>query len=160
MTVIVKVGMADAAVAHAPNVLRTLGLGSCIGIALYDPDVKVAGLSHIMLPSSEGHHDENPAKYANTGVPHLLEMMEREGAKRSRIKAKIAGGAQMFHSASLPEIARVGPRNVEAVRAILQSVSIEIIAQEVGGSIGRTVELDAETGLYHIKTAMASPYAV
>lgn len=149
-----KVGMADARVAREGDSLRTLGLGSCVGVALYDADAQIAGLAHIMLPSSAGMREENPAKYADTGVPHLLNMMVEDGARVARIRAKLAGGAQMFSGArGGVDLVRVGPRNVEAVQAALEKLGIPIVAADVGGNYGRTVEIDSVTGLYMIKTA-------
>jgi len=95
----IKVGMADFNVVKSPGILVTLGLGSCVGIALYDAQVKVAGLSHIMLPSSKQiKNNQNKAKFADTAILLLIEKMMTMGAQKDRIKAKIVGGAQMFSS--------------------------------------------------------------
>lgn len=153
MSQLIKVGMADYKVGKNPDSLITYGLGSCIGIALYDAVAKVGGLSHIMLPDSQqARSSDNPAKFADTALPLMVEDMIRLGAMRSRLKAKIAGGAQMFTFANATEIMRVGERNGEAVRATLKKMDIILVAADTGGNYGRTVELKLESGLFRIKT--------
>ncbi len=147
-----KVGMAEAKIALEGDSLRTLGLGSCVGVALYDPMKKIGGLAHVMLPSSGGN-TQLPAKYADTAIPYLIEMMVNAGSMPRNMVAKLAGGAQMFATTSATDIVRVGPRNVEAVRYWLDLIRIPVIAEEVGGNIGRTVELFTDTGNYSIRTA-------
>jgi chemotaxis protein CheD len=147
------VGMADLNVTKAPGVLTTLGLGSCVGIALYDPMVKVAGLAHIMLPDSKLiQNNSNTAKFADTAIVRLLNDMMKLGAKRERCKAKIAGGAQMFAFSSTNDNMRIGDRNVEATLKWLKLINIPLIARETGADFGRTVELYAEDGRFLIKT--------
>lgn len=150
---IYKVGMADAKVAKDGDSLRTLGLGSCVGITLYDDILKIGGMAHIMLPVSNVDKEVNLAKFADTGVPYLLEMVLGMGAARARLKAKMAGGAQMFANAHGLEVIRVGPRNIEAVQEMLEKLHIPIIASAVGGNFGRTIELDCQTGKLGIRTA-------
>ena len=149
----IVVGMADLKVTKAPGVLTTLGLGSCVGIALYDSATKVAGLAHIMLPDSKAiHNNSNVAKFADTAIDKLIADMERAGARRRSIQAKIAGGAQMFAFNATNESLRVGDRNVEATRRILQQLNIPLLAAETGANFGRTVELYSEDGKFLIKT--------
>jgi len=149
----IVVGMADLKVTKSPGVLTTLGLGSCVGIALYDSGTKVAGLAHIMLPDSKAiHNNSNVAKFADTAIDKLISDMERIGARRRSIQAKIAGGAQMFAFNATNESLRVGDRNVEATRRILQQLNIPILAAETGANFGRTVELYSEDGRFLIKT--------
>ncbi len=150
---IYKVGMADAKVAKDGDSLRTLGLGSCVGITLYDDIMKIGGMAHIMLPVSNVDKEVNLAKFADTGVPYLLEMVLGMGAAKARLKAKMAGGAQMFANAHGLEVIRVGPRNIEAVQEILEKLHIPIVASAVGGNFGRTIELDCQTGKLGIRTA-------
>ncbi|WP_110953249.1 chemotaxis protein CheD [Anaerosinus massiliensis] len=153
MSELIRVGMADYKVGASPNSLISYGLGSCVGIAFYDPAAKVGGLLHIMLPdSAQARSNENPAKFADTGIPLMLKDMIALGAVKSRIVAKIAGGAQMFKFANATDIMRVGERNAEAVKAILKDLNIKLIANDTGGNYGRTVELKLETGIYRIKT--------
>jgi chemotaxis protein CheD len=148
----IVVGMADLRTCKSPGILTTLGLGSCIGIALYDPQAKVAGLAHIMLPDSKAiHNNQNQAKFADTAIVKLVADMEKLGAHKRNIKAKIAGGAQMFAFNATNENLRVGDRNVEATKKILGQMGIAIIAEETGANFGRTVELYADDGRFLIK---------
>ncbi|MED3660422.1 chemotaxis protein CheD [Ureibacillus sp. FSL K6-8385] len=151
---VVKVGIAQMGVAKPPDTIRTSGLGSCVGVVLYDETKKVAGLVHIMLPDSSLSRSETPniAKFADTGIKGLEEMLLKEGAQKCRLKAKIAGGAQMFQFSSSKEIMRIGQRNVEAVKRVLKELGIPIIAEDTGGSSGRTIEFNPATGKLMIRT--------
>ena len=153
MNSLIRVGMADFKVCMAPNVLTTLGLGSCVGIVLYDAGVKVGGMVHIMLPdSTKFAKNENKAKYADTGIQTLIEEMVKQGATKGRMTAKIAGGAQMFAFSSNNEMLRIGERNVEAVKSILKELRINIIAEDTGKNYGRTIEFNTDTGVLKIKS--------
>ena len=113
----IKVGMADLKVCKAPDALTTLGLGSCVGVALYDPVTKISGLLHCMLPdSTQIRNNSNVAKFADTGIDELIRQMVALGASKSRLVAKMAGGAQMFAMKTNNDTLRVGERNVEAVK--------------------------------------------
>ncbi|WCN39114.1 chemotaxis protein CheD [Aneurinibacillus uraniidurans] len=150
---IVKVGMADLNIAKSPDHIRTTGLGSCVGVVLFDSHSKISGMAHVMLPdSSLSKGLLNVAKYANTAIPKLIEEMERAGANTRRIVAKLAGGAQMFAFTSTSDTMRIGPRNVEACRMALQEARIPIVAEDTGGNCGRTIELDSCTGMLNIRT--------
>jgi chemotaxis protein CheD len=149
----IKVGMADLKVGSAPDTLISYGLGSCVGIAIYDGVAKVGGLAHIMLPdSSQSRKGENPAKFADTAIPILVKDMIKLGAVQQRLIAKIAGGAQMFNFSGSNDVLRIGERNAEAVKMVLQKEGIRIVSEDVGGSHGRTVELILDSGIYKIKT--------
>lgn len=155
MAEMIKVGMADLKVCPPPNSITTLGLGSCVGIALYDPVTKIAGLAHVMLPdSTQIRNNENKAKFADTGIVELVNKMVISGANKSRLVAKIAGGAQMFafSSSSKSDMVRVGERNVEATKKVLKSLNIRILAEDTGLNYGRTVEFYSETGDFVIKS--------
>ena len=153
MSELIRVGMADYKVGRAPASLISYGLGSCVGVTLYDSSMKVGGLLHIMLPdSTQARSNENPAKFADTGIPLMLNEIIALGAVRSRVVAKIAGGSQMFKFANATDIMRVGERNAQAVKVVLKDLNIRIIADDTGGNYGRTVELQLETGVYRIKT--------
>ena len=150
---LIKVGMADLNSTNCPGVLTTLGLGSCVGVCLYDRFNKVSGMVHIMLPSSlQIKNNSNVAKFADTGIVKLLEDMKKLGANQNRIVCKIAGGAQMFNFNDSSDIMRIGARNVTATKEVLQSLNIPIIAEDTGGNYGRTIELYSETGMLLIKT--------
>ena len=148
-----KVGIADAAISMSPNKLITIGLGSCIGVAFYDKKTKIGGLLHIMLPdSSKFRSKENLYKYADTGIPLVIKEMVRMGANTSRITAKIAGGASMFNFSDKKIKMDIGKRNVEAVKTILSDYKIPILAEETGGTKGRTMIFKLESGLVEIRT--------
>lgn len=149
----IKVGMADWKVAKSPEILTTLGLGSCVGVALYDPSTQIGGLAHIMLPDSHLiKNNKNRGKFADTGIELLIEEMLLQGAKREKLIAKIAGGAHMFEFKNMEDTMRIGTRNVSAVLTYLKKVKIPVLAQEVGSNYGRTIELDTQTGILLVKT--------
>ena len=150
----IVLGMADLMVVSAPVKLITLGLGSCIGLVVYDSFAKVAGMAHIMLPDSRGlHASEKVGKFADTAVPAIIEEMLKKGAVRGRIKAKIAGGAQMF---SLPgasaEFLTVGAKNVSETKKRLARMGIALIASDTGGNKGRTIEFSTSNWMLKVKT--------
>ena len=154
----IKVGMADFNICKAPDAITTLGLGSCVGIALYDQKRKVAGLAHIMLPDSTTvKNNSNIAKFADTGIDACIDMMIKNGASRIGLTAKIAGGAQMFAFGSNNDMLRIGERNVEAVRRKLKTLGIRILAEDTGKSYGRTIEFYPQTGELLIK-AVGKPH--
>ena len=148
----IKVGMADLKICKAPDAITTLGLGSCVGIALRDPVTKVGGLAHIMLPDSTAIQGvSHVPKFADTGIAELVKQVVAAGAMRTRLVAKIAGGAQMFAFQNKSELMTVGQRNVEAVTRILKEMKIPILSQDTGENFGRTVEFFPETGDFVIK---------
>lgn len=153
-TEVVKVGIAQMDIVKIPNTIRTSGLGSCVGVVLYDETKRIAGLVHIMLPdSSLGRNNSlNVAKFADTGIQGLIEMLKLEGVQTYKLKAKIAGGAQMFKFASDQNSMRIGPRNVEAVKKELKKNRIPIVAEDIGGSSGRTIEFNPATSKLSIRT--------
>ena len=132
-----------ACTASAGDVLVSLGLGSCIGLALLDRKAGIAGLAHVVLPAGEGRAGD-PGKFADTAVPGLLEALLALGARRTRVHAILVGGASMFSfgTGSL----EVGQRNDAAVRDQLAKLRIPIAAAETGGSCGRTVRVFVEDG--------------
>lgn len=147
MAQVIKVGMADLNVCKAPDAITTLGLGSCVGVCLYDAPLKIAGMVHVMLPdSTQFKNNENIAKFADTGIQELLRKMLAMGCNKSRLTAKIAGGAQMFAFGTNNDMLRVGDRNVASVKAMLAKLGIPIIAQDTGDSFGRTIVFYPEDG--------------
>lgn len=152
MPYLIQVGMADFKVARAPDKLTTVGLGSCIGICLLDKIAKIGGMAHIMLPSSQqARSNQNRAKFADTAIEDLITEMEKLGASRKRLTAKIAGGSQMFNIGS-SDIMKIGERNAKAVIEILNGNSIRILAQDIGGNHGRTIIFDSVSGELLIRT--------
>ena len=148
----IVVGMADIKVAKSPDILTTLGLGSCIGITLYDKIHKIGGLAHVMLPTYKGFEGQNIAKFADSGIIELLKQITRIGASKNSLVAKIAGGAHMFGRAQNSDIMKIGERNAKASLAILSQLGISVQANDTGGSHGRTIELNTDTGALKIKT--------
>ncbi len=152
MSEIIKVGMADLKICFAPDGLTTLGLGSCVGIAIRDPETKIGGLAHIMLPDSTAIRDSNNIpKFADTGIDELVNRMVAAGAVRRRLEAKIAGGATMFAFQSKSDLMRVGDRNVVAVKQKLAQINIPILAEDTGNNYGRTVIFYPQTGEFVIR---------
>ena len=138
MPELIRVGMADYKVGKAPATIISYGLGSCIGISLYDPQLKVGGLLHIMLPdSTQARPSDNPAKFADTGLPLMLKDVLALGAVKSRLVAKMAGGAQMFAFANATDIMRVGARNADAAKKMLQKLGIKIIAEDTPENLAK-----------------------
>ena len=149
----IKVGMADLNVAKAPVSLTTLGLGSCVGIILYDKVNKISGLAHIMLPSSlKIKNNSNKAKFADTGIEELINKMIKLGAKKNNLVAKIAGGSQMFSFNSDNNILKIGERNIIATKKNLKKANIKILSEDTGGNFGRTIVLDSTDGSLYIRT--------
>lgn len=132
--------------------LVTYALGSCIGICLYDPTIKLASLIHILLPAAPSNDATNIFKYADTAIAETVRKMEVFGAKRRGMFAKIAGGAKMFDVPGNREFGNIGQRNGEAVQQALQKLGITIKGRDVGGSVARTLFFDAATGSATVKT--------
>lgn len=152
---VVKVGIADMNVVHAPNLIRTSGLGSCVGVVIFDQWKEVAGLAHVMLPDSSMARSKtiNVAKYADTAIEALMELVVQAGGRKRMLKAKMAGGAQMFFFPSKStDMMRIGERNVEAIRQQLNRFRIPIVAEDVGGNSGRTIEFNPKTAVLSIRT--------
>lgn len=152
MGVVIKVGMADLKTGRDTDILTTLGLGSCIGIALWDPTTKIGGLAHVMLPdSTKIRNNSNIAKFADTGITELVRQMEEMGAPKRRLVAKIAGGARMFEVSGTTSVGNIGEKNAIASKEKLKELGIPILAEDTGLNYGRTVELDCSNGDYVIK---------
>lgn len=146
------VRMGELAVSSAPgHVLVSLGLGSCIGLALIDRRLGIAGLAHIVLPQSQGHGRDNPRKFADLAVPEMLTELEDLGARMVRLEAALVGGASMFavSAASL----EVGQRNEAAVRDLLKKLRIPVVAAATGGSKGRTIRVDVASSAITMREA-------
>lgn len=147
------IGIAEQKIAKAPDKLVTLGLGSCIGLVLYDPVSKIGGMVHIMLPTAPANTPvDNKSKFADTAVPDLMQMVLLAGATRSRLIAKFAGGAHMFNAVCNNDIMNVGDRNMQACKKMLQEHGIRIAAEDTGGACGRSVEFCCESGVLKVRT--------
>ena len=150
----VRVGIAESGVVLNPNTISTLGLGSCVGVTLYDERKKIGGMVHVMLPSTElaKGKDFNRSKFADSAIPDLLDQMLRSGAEQRRLVAKLAGGAKMFTlGGGADTLLKIGERNTAACKEALAALRIPILAEDTGGSWGRTVELFAETGILEVR---------
>ncbi|KYH34785.1 chemoreceptor glutamine deamidase CheD [Clostridium tepidiprofundi DSM 19306] len=149
----IRIGIADLNVGNSPDVLITVGLGSCVGIALFDKRKKIGGLAHIMLPDSKQFSKiTNEYKFADLAIPVLLDKMIKSGASKYSIEAKIAGGASMFNFSDKSMIMDIGSRNSTAVKKVLKELSIPLIGEDVGGNKGRTMIFDTDKGTVSIKT--------
>lgn len=138
-------------IVRPPDSIITFGLGSCVGLVLYDKVTKIAGMVHIVLPNfNKGLQNVNIAKCADTAVAALLTSMTKEGARRTSIIAKMAGGAHMFKTASNP-LLMVGERNVAVTKQMLKKLGIMLVSEDILGSNGRTVEFFPESGDFKIK---------
>ena len=140
------IGIADMKMAKGEGMLVTYALGSCIGICLHDPVLKLGALVHIMLPVNMEAGRKTPMKYADTGIRETLRLMEGKGASRNRITAKIAGGAKMFEVGS-SSLGNIGQRNIESVHMNLKKEGIRLLKEDVGGTVARTLLFDVNSGL-------------
>ncbi len=147
---LITVPIADYKVSRSPDILRTI-LGSCVGICLYDPESKIGGLAHIMLPENNDK-STNPKKYADSAIAMMIEEMKKNGANIEHLTAKIAGGASMFKMPENSFIGAIGMNNVYKVREILNSLHITIMGEDVFGDYGRTVDFFLQTGVLKIKS--------
>lgn len=149
----IKVSIADYKISMAPNRIITLGLGSCVGISIYDRVSDIGGLAHIMLPdSNQFKKNIKIGKYADLAIPNMLEELLAKGINKKGLVAKIAGGASMFRFADEKLTMNIGARNIIAVKNSIKQLGIPLIAEDVGGNSGRTMILDLENKTVHIKT--------
>jgi len=148
------VGMGEIMVAESPRLLRSVGIGSCIAVTLYDRDTTIGGLAHIMLPCvEEAINKSDPARFTDVAIGMMIDKMQAQGARIQDIKAKIFGGANMFPEIiSTSSTMNIGKRNISAVREELQKYDIEIAAEDVGDHVGRTVLFDTGDGSVTVKT--------
>jgi chemotaxis protein CheD len=149
----VLVKVADLRTGGAEDVLVTIGLGSCVAIVLHDAEAQVGGLAHVLLPSPAlTRPDGNPAKFPQSAVPRLLELMVADGARPERITGRLAGGASMFAALTPPGTIQMGERNLVASRHALSSNGVRLIGEAVGGDFGRTVRLRVHDGRVEVST--------
>ena len=149
----IRVKVADYAVRRGPFIITTIGLGSCVAIALYDRDTQVGALAHILLPSlSMSRETSNPAKFPETIVPIMLEEMRELGTRNARVSAKIVGGASMFGQLVNGSGINVGERNVLATREALAAAGVPIIAEDTGLDYGRSVYFHLADGRVEVRS--------
>ena len=153
----ITVGIGELKVMESPYLLKVIGLGSCVAVALYDRSAGIAGLTHAMLPCIEESHDKShPSRFIDIAIKMMIDEMKKRGARAQDIKAKIFGGANMFPEIiSSNSLMDIGKKNILAVRQELKKQNIEIIAEEVGDHIGRTVLFDTRDGSVVVKTALS-----
>lgn len=136
------------------NNLQAVALGSCVAVVIYDPVIKVAGMAHVALPDYRGEpkrvkvdNFKEVGRYADTAIPELLQQLRGKGGLRSRMKAKIAGGANIFGTKGiyLDSSLNIGQRNGRRVRELLDENNIPVLGQDLGGDTARTVTFDIKT---------------
>jgi chemotaxis protein CheD len=143
----IGVGIAEMRVGDAPLVLRAYGLGSCLGVTLYDAERRLGGLAHTLLPSSRQEKEAAVStRFVDSAIHLMIEELVRCGASREGLGAKLAGGATMFPPAQGQLADMVGPRNTQAAREILRELNIPLLAEDTGGNFGRTISFDLATG--------------
>ncbi len=145
------IGIADMKMARGTGTLVTYALGSCIGICLYDPVIKLGALIHIMLPLNMEAGRTNTMKYADSGIRETIKQMEIRGASKARITAKIAGGAKMFE-VNGGALGNIGQRNIDSVHLVLKREGIRLQRECVGGSVARTLLFNVADGMACIRS--------
>lgn len=148
---VIAVGLGDLFISKIED-LVAYSLGSCVGICLWDPVSKVAGMAHVVLPLAPDAPPALPGKFGDTAVPAMLDALTRAGAQRYRLQCKIAGGAAVLAIGGGGSLPKIGERNVESVKAALSKASIRILAEQTGGNQGRTVRLEPSTGRVLVRT--------
>jgi chemotaxis protein CheD len=149
-----RVSIAEFRIDRAPVVLKAYGLGSCMAVALYDPVRKIGALGHMLLPNwSEKNRAGSPEKFVDAGIRLMLEKLVEAGAAREDLVAKIAGGANMFESEYQTLIKSIGARNAKSARDTLAELQVPLLAADVGGNRGRTIEFDLAGGTVIVYSA-------
>jgi len=147
-----RVGIAELKTAGNPKILTTPALGSCVAVVLYEVDLKMGGMAHVMLPdSNKSRKKQNAAKFADTAIRQMIRALERKGASKERLVAKIVGGAHMFNGNN-GLVRDIGMRNVEAAKNILKQEGIRIISEDTGADYGRSVEFHTCDGKVFIRS--------
>ena len=148
----ITVGIADMKLAQREGILITYALGSCIGMTLYDPAIKLGGLLHIMLPSRSDPNDPKIYKYADSGIREMVRKLSAFGMVKSRTVVKIAGGAKMFDIKGNTDFGNIGQRNAAMVKKILMEERMRITSEDTGGAYARTMLLNVDNGDVVIRT--------
>jgi len=147
------IGIAEKVISKSPDKLVTLGLGSCVGLVLFDPIKKISGLVHIMLPNAPlGPNSVNRFKFADTAIEDMIKLVTQAGASRYHLQAKLAGGAHMFNNAYNSDMMGIGKRNVDICQKVLRENRIPVAAQDTGGTSGRSIEFCCESNMLQIRT--------
>ncbi len=153
------VNIAQMKISSGADIFNATGLGSCMGVVLYDPIKKVGGMIHVLLPCAEegaaSNQPMNPTKFADPGIKHLYDAVIKAGANPANLYAKMAGGASMLSFNS-----RVGERNAEHSERMLNQLKVKILAKDIGGNSGRTVTFDVQTGVMTVSTLNKGKYTI
>jgi chemotaxis protein CheD len=151
MTAIIPVGMGEMKIARSPETLAVYGIGSCVIVTVYDAKNKLGGIAHIMLPDSTGLDKKtiNPVKFADLAIPCLIKALREEGACMDNLTAKIIGGSEMFPPPEDFEN-NIGRDNTQAAKNALKKSNLPLIAEDIGGRRGRSVEFDLESGILRL----------
>ena len=148
----IVVPLGEFAAVAAPGELAAVGLGSCVAVTLWDPEARVGGLAHIILPSAPPGRADAPERYALTSVPLLARRVTALGAEPSRLVATLSGGAAMFAALQPPGSIQTGERNVLAAHAALRELGVVVRGEWVGGEFGRSVRFDVGTGVVTVSS--------
>ena len=156
---IINVGIADIKVGQGDVVLRTT-LGSCVGIVLYDPDLKIGGISHIMLAKDPTGKDniKSPHKYGETALPELIKMMKDAGSPIGKFSCRMFGGASMFKGINSNFLQNIGEQNIQIVKRFMEEHKIPILVEDISGNEGRTISLYCDDGRVLLKKAGMEKY--
>ncbi len=147
-----KVGIGDMKLTRGSGEIITYALGSCIGLAFYDPNIKLAALLHIMLPERMNPKDQNVFKYADTGIKETVRKLMAFGMVKARTVVKIAGGAKMFEISGNPNFGNIGIRNADSCKKILRAEGLRLVAEDTGANYARTMSIDVGTGTVLVRT--------
>ncbi|RYM07161.1 chemotaxis protein CheD [Sporolactobacillus sp. THM7-7] len=151
----IHVGLSEVKFASLPESLGITGLGSCVGVVLYNEARHIAGMAHVMLPDSALARSDrfSPGKFADTAVLKLVSVLTgKHGVSRAALKAKLAGGAEMFRTNRSSPLGHIGRRNITAVKQELDKLGIPIISEETGADYGRTIEFFTSSCTLRIRT--------
>lgn len=141
---IIKVRIGDLKLGSSPDILRTYSLGSCVAVVLYHRTKKIAAMSHVMLPHHDDPNIKPLGKYANIAIPSMINELSRKGVRKQELVAYLIGGAEMFKVTN--DSMKIGKRNSEECKRILNELNIPIVFDETGGNIGRTVDFSTQNG--------------
>ena len=153
MAEIYPVGMAEMRIARAPDLLAVYGVGSCVIVAMFDPKTRIGGVAHVMLPDSSGldHSRINPRKFADTAIPLLYQTLAHAGVFKGSVWAKVVGGAEMFPPTE-DFSNQIGKQNAEACLGALERLGIPMVGKDIGGSAGRSIEFNLDSGTMVVTT--------
>ncbi len=149
MNTVIDVATSEFAIAQAPQILITRGVGSCVVVCLYEKYKKIGALAHIMLPHSENDR-LNPHRFVDTALPLLFDELHHRDVHNEDLEAHLIGGASMFQG--IDDYLELGEKNVQAAEANLDEIGIPIVGRDVGGRKGRSVTFILETGEIQVTT--------